>query len=197
VRVHLAPRQPGDGRGRRGGLRYRRREQVPLPGAEGARLDLAGHDAGAEGRSPAGADRLRHRRTDVRPGRVRRRRGRRLGGGRAQGELPPAVEPEAGVDADGPGARGRLVRHVLRRAQGPAPVRSDVRARRRDRRVRRAGRRPRPGGLPDRAAAGEHRDLGRGVGRAGAGLPRGRLRGGGLAHPPAPGRAAAAGRPSV
>ena len=40
--------------------------------------------------------------------------------GRPQGELPPAVEPEAAVDADGPPARGRLVGHLLRRAQGLA-----------------------------------------------------------------------------
>ncbi len=38
-------------------------------------------------------------------------------------------------------------------------------------------------GYPDRAAARQVRDLGRSVGRVGAGLPRGRLRGGGLALP--------------
>ena len=56
------------------------------------------------GRRAAGANRLRHHRTDVWADRLRRRRGGRLGRGRAAGELPQAVEPEAAVDADGPRA---------------------------------------------------------------------------------------------
>ena len=97
---------------------------MPLPSAEGARLDLArahpgARDAALLEQTACGTT----NRTDVWADRVRRRRGGRLGRGRAAGELPQAVEPEAGVDADGPRARGRLVSHLFCRAQRPAPVR--------------------------------------------------------------------------
>ncbi|VXB58075.1 hypothetical protein NOCARDAX2BIS_240053 [Nocardioides sp. AX2bis] len=73
ARVHLATGQPVHDRGRRGGVRRRRRREVPLPGPEGPGLDLARYHPGAEGSSPAGADRLRHRRAHVRSRRLPRR----------------------------------------------------------------------------------------------------------------------------
>ena len=116
-----------------------------------------------------------------------------VGGGR-EGGRPPAVEPEATVDAHGSRAGG-VGRSPASSSTGwrhgrltyESPPHGRVRPDRSAPDVLE--------GYPDRAAAGEDRDLGRGVGRPGAGLPRGRLPGGGLAHPAAACGAASTGRP--
>ena len=96
--------------------------EAPLPGAEGARLDLAGHHPGTAG-TPRCWSRPPGSTADVWLDRVRRWGARRLGRGRAPGEPPRDLEPEAAVDADGPPEGVWSV--TCRRAHGLAPGGAD------------------------------------------------------------------------